>query len=76
MLRLVVMVVGSGIICVGWSFLPLSALGFQRHEARGVAVLIRQFHEHDDHGAWGQRKGAGAPEHIVPYRVQVHLRPC
>lgn len=74
MLRWMVMVMGAGIICVGWGLLSLFALGFQRHEAGGIAVLIRQLHKNDDHGTWGQRKGAGAPENIAPYRVQVHLR--
>jgi hypothetical protein len=47
-----VMVVRAGIMRVGWSVLSLFALGFQRHEAGGIAVLIRQFHENDHDGSW------------------------
>lgn len=48
------MVVGAGIIRVRRSFLSLFALGFQRHEAGGIAVLIGQFHENDYDRTWGQ----------------------
>ena len=59
------MMVWPCIIRMGLSFLALFTLRFQRHESSGIAVLVRQLHEHDDHGAWRQRKGARPLEDVA-----------
>lgn len=69
------MMVWPCIIRMGRSFLALFTLRFQWHESSGITVLVRQLHEHDDHGAWGQGKGAGSLEDVASDWVKVHLCP-